>query len=874
MSILLQKRADKSLSLIIDGDLQFDSRDERIYHETFVLPAMALALKRTDALKVLIAGGGDGLCAREVLKESRVASLTLVDYDASVINLARGELAELNCGSLSDERVTVEVMDAFDYAAYQKMDGHKFDLIICDFTVPRNLAGAKLLGVEWFGLVRELLTEAGVACINGVSPCLYSDAYWSIYNSLRTVGLATLPFRVPLQSFRAAGYGPDWGFFLASPSAFSADELSRPLSFAQPAEQLRSDEQWCKLFQFPRAMVGRRAFSKPTAGCSDLLITYLSNPNGEGSLAGGGALSVTDCDFDFLALGTDPAPLPDADCGDRVLPEQLSSHLHTIFGGDSDQVYLNEAGEPVAPSLEDIVARVGEYMPALDVGHSRSMVEQFLEDPMRFMRAIDLSDLVDRLLKRAAELPRLLVDELIALKQKLVDFVCDRDNILALGSKALAVIALVVILGNLVFTDNAYGKGGHGSFGHVSDSPGSLSRPGHSRFDSDFAPAEYATGPGFRPGNYGYGRSVDETGFVFPARRYRYYGNSYSRNYYYRHRTPHTQPPKEIYASYRLTPEADVLPDGTVVVNLTDDAFLQLGNGCNTVVDAWTGVPICDLARDPAQTFRVCKEVERQTAGLRQSIAGKVSWNKWMDWLDFVPWYGDDQAELNNLVEMETRLEAARKSLGEAPPLVPPLQQPPVEGSIEVFASVWLKRDGLSLIVQRPEGLAYFDDKGWYEDLDRKHAIAGDYPRDLGRVVVSFYRKQLREKVEIRKRLIQEKIDAQADHYALTKDLAEYKACYADTSGYELVDYGSTQIRLDDAVARTNKDLDMAQQRVTLIDEQLGRMPEEWRLAQIFVDKYGPLYDKKPAAPTAALPATPGAKTAAPAPAKTEGQPQ
>ena len=51
---------------------------------------MALVLARLEkeeqeGIKVFIAGGGDGLCAREVLKEPRVAALTLVDYDAGMI---------------------------------------------------------------------------------------------------------------------------------------------------------------------------------------------------------------------------------------------------------------------------------------------------------------------------------------------------------------------------------------------------------------------------------------------------------------------------------------------------------------------------------------------------------------------------------------------------------------------------------------------------------------------------------------------------------------------------------------------------------------------------------------------------------------------
>ena len=47
--------------LYINGNLQFSSIDEHIYHELLVHPAMALAESHR---RVLILGGGDGLKSR------------------------------------------------------------------------------------------------------------------------------------------------------------------------------------------------------------------------------------------------------------------------------------------------------------------------------------------------------------------------------------------------------------------------------------------------------------------------------------------------------------------------------------------------------------------------------------------------------------------------------------------------------------------------------------------------------------------------------------------------------------------------------------------------------------------------------------------
>lgn len=117
MSGVLEKRSDGSVALFIDGDLQFDSRDERVYHESLTLPALALMLSRNrlSGLRVLIVGGGDGLCARELFKSNQITSVDLVDYDPQIIELGRRELSTLNANSLSHRSLTVHVRDAWQY---------------------------------------------------------------------------------------------------------------------------------------------------------------------------------------------------------------------------------------------------------------------------------------------------------------------------------------------------------------------------------------------------------------------------------------------------------------------------------------------------------------------------------------------------------------------------------------------------------------------------------------------------------------------------------------------------------------------------------------------------------------------------------------
>jgi hypothetical protein len=54
-----------------------------------------------------------------------------------------------------------------------------------------------------------------------------------------------------------------------------------------------------------------------------------------------------------------------------------------------------------------------------------------------------------------------LKEELVILRDKLADYTQDREELLGLGLRSLAVVALVVIIGNLMYPDAVYAKSGH-----------------------------------------------------------------------------------------------------------------------------------------------------------------------------------------------------------------------------------------------------------------------------------------------------------------------------------------------------------------------------------------------------------------------------
>lgn len=116
--------------LVLDGDTQSSQRDEKIYHEALVHPAMAGARDRSD---VLILGGGEGATLREVLRHPGVRRATMVDIDGEVVELSKQYLPEWSAGAFDEKRARVIVGDALKFLAEDK---DRYGVIISDLTEP------------------------------------------------------------------------------------------------------------------------------------------------------------------------------------------------------------------------------------------------------------------------------------------------------------------------------------------------------------------------------------------------------------------------------------------------------------------------------------------------------------------------------------------------------------------------------------------------------------------------------------------------------------------------------------------------------------------------------------------------------------------
>ncbi len=227
--------------LILDGKLQSSEKDEFIYHEALVHPAMVI---HPNPEKVFVAGGGEGATVREALAHRSVRRVVMVDIDGEVVKLCRDYLPGHHRGSFDDPRLELRLEDA---RAYLEQTRERFHVIILDLPEPIEAGPAyKLFTREFYTLIRDRLEPGGTVVVqSGGASYGRTECYTAIANTLKSVFPHVYPYAAEVPAF-----GGLWGFTLASlgpdPLAMSAEEidsrlkarLSRPLGFYDgPAHQ-------------------------------------------------------------------------------------------------------------------------------------------------------------------------------------------------------------------------------------------------------------------------------------------------------------------------------------------------------------------------------------------------------------------------------------------------------------------------------------------------------------------------------------------------------------------------------------------------------------------------------------------------------------
>ncbi len=202
-------RRDNDTRLYLDGGLQFSTRDEYRYTESLVYPALG-----KGARSVLVLGGGDGLAARELLRQKGIDKIVQVELDPAVIEIARTTLRDANAGALDNPRVSVVIDDAMRWlrAPHPELrPAGGFDAVIVDLPDPDTPVLGRLYSTEFYALVAHALSPDGLVVVQAGSPFSTPTAFWRTVSTMHSAGYAVTPYHVHVPTFG------DWGFALARP---------------------------------------------------------------------------------------------------------------------------------------------------------------------------------------------------------------------------------------------------------------------------------------------------------------------------------------------------------------------------------------------------------------------------------------------------------------------------------------------------------------------------------------------------------------------------------------------------------------------------------------------------------------------------------
>jgi len=154
-----------------------------------------------------VLGGGDGLVARELLRQPGIAQIVQVELDPAVIDLARTTMREANGGSLDNPRVQVVIDDAMRWL--RGPDVGRFDAVIVDLPDPDTPVLGRLYSTEFYGLVGRVLAPGGLMVVQAGSPFSTRTAFWRTVSTIHDAGYEATPYHVYVPTFG------DWGFALA-----------------------------------------------------------------------------------------------------------------------------------------------------------------------------------------------------------------------------------------------------------------------------------------------------------------------------------------------------------------------------------------------------------------------------------------------------------------------------------------------------------------------------------------------------------------------------------------------------------------------------------------------------------------------------------
>ncbi len=166
--------------LLLDGVTQVTSRNEFLYHEPMVHPALTSHPNPKD---VLIIGAGDGGILREVLKHP-VKKAVMAELDGGVVDFCDKLMPEINKKAFKDKRYRLEVGDGRKFVENTK---ETFDAVIMDMTDPFG-PSVMLYTKEFFKAVKKTFKDKkGLFVMHTESPISRPNTFMQCNRTLSEV---------------------------------------------------------------------------------------------------------------------------------------------------------------------------------------------------------------------------------------------------------------------------------------------------------------------------------------------------------------------------------------------------------------------------------------------------------------------------------------------------------------------------------------------------------------------------------------------------------------------------------------------------------------------------------------------------------------
>lgn len=161
--------------LVLDGVFQTSEKEEFVYHEMMAHVPLFL---HPNPKRVLIIGGGDGGVARECVRHPEVESVTMVEIDGKVVELAKEFLPTISQAMRENHpKLIVTIGDGL---AHVRDKEDYYDVIIVDCSDPIG-PGEGLFQEPFYKDVYKALKEDGLFVQQTESPFLHQSLIHDVF---------------------------------------------------------------------------------------------------------------------------------------------------------------------------------------------------------------------------------------------------------------------------------------------------------------------------------------------------------------------------------------------------------------------------------------------------------------------------------------------------------------------------------------------------------------------------------------------------------------------------------------------------------------------------------------------------------------------